>query len=224
MAGFRVLIADDHPVVRVGVRNMLASEPAIKVVGEAGDGEEALDLTQRITPDILLLDLSMPRLSGLDVLERLGAGSPSVKIILLTASITERETIQALQAGARGLIFKNSLTEQITDAIKAVATGAFWINGQSISDIAPVLRSLEHQIERESLKPERKNYRLTPREMEVIHSIVEGCGNRDIATQFKISEETVKRHLSNIFDKTGVSTRLELAMFAIAHELVKPDF
>jgi DNA-binding NarL/FixJ family response regulator len=224
ISGFRVLIADDHPVVRVGVRNMLASEPVIKVIGEAGDGEEALDLAQRIHPDILLLDISMPRLSGFDVLERLSSNSPAIKVILLTASITDQQTIQALQTGARGLILKNSLTEQITDAVKAVASGAYWVNGQPISDLYPVLAALERQIERECLKPERKNYRLTPREMDVIHSIVEGCSNRDIATQFKISEETVKRHLSNIFDKTGVSTRLELAMFAIAHELVTPEF
>lgn len=216
ISSVRVLIADDHPVVRVGVRNMLSSEPAIDVIAEAGDGDEALDLTRRLSPDVLLLDLAMPRLSGFDVLRHIMADSPTVKIILLTASITPQQIIEALNTGARGVILKDTLTERMPEAVMSVAAGDYWIDGKRVVNLVSAL----HDLEQKAVTPQRKTYGLTPREMEVVGCIVEGCSNRDIAQQFKLSEETVKRHLSNIFDKTGVSTRLELAMFAIAHELV----
>ncbi|MGC8548823.1 MAG: response regulator [Acidobacteriaceae bacterium] len=218
ISSVRVLIADDHPVVRVGVRNMLASEPIIDVIAEAGDGDEALDLTKRLSPDVLLLDISMPRLSGFDVLRRIMDDSPTVKIILLTAGITPQQIIEALQTGARGVILKNTITDRMSEAVMSVAAGDYWIGGKRVVNLVAAL----HDLEQKAAKPERKTYGLTPREMEVVGCIVEGCSNRDIAQQFHLSEETVKRHLSNIFDKTGVSTRLELAMFAIAHELVSP--
>jgi DNA-binding NarL/FixJ family response regulator len=219
ISSVRVIIADDHPVVRVGVRNMLSSEPVIDVIAEAGDGDEALDLTNRLAPDVLLLDISMPRLSGLDVLPRIMDGSPTVKIILLTAGITTQQIIEALQTGARGIILKNTMTDRMSEAVMSVASGDYWIGGKRVVNLVAAL----HDLEQKAAKPERKTYGLTPREMEVVGCIVEGCSNRDIAQQFHLSEETVKRHLSNIFDKTGVSTRLELAMFAIAHELVTPN-
>jgi two-component system, NarL family, nitrate/nitrite response regulator NarL len=215
----RVLIADDHPVVRVGVRNILAGESAIQVIGEAGDGEEALDQTTRLSPDILLLDIAMPRLSGFDVMRRIVADAPEVKIILLTASISTQQTMEALKAGARGVILKNSLTEHMTEALLAVKLGNYWIDGKRVINLTTAM----HELSEKAAKSGHKTYGLTPREMEVVGCIVEGCSNKDIAKQFKLSEETVKRHLSNIFDKTGVSTRLELAMFAIAHELLTPD-
>ncbi len=214
----RVLIADDHPVVRVGVRNMLYSEPLIQIVGEAGDGNTALELATHLTPDVLLVDIAMSRLSGLQVLQRISAHAPAVKVILFTASITTPQIIEALQNGARGIVLKNSLTDHMIDAIKAVAAGSYWINGKSVPNPAPLIEELKQG----GAAPKREIYRLTPREMEVVTCIVEGCSNRDIASQFNISQETVKRHISNIFDKTGVSTRLELALFAIAHELVRP--
>lgn len=217
--GVRVLIADDHPVVRVGVRNILAGESAIQVVGEAGDGEEALEQTTRLTPDILLLDIAMPRLSGFEVLRKLVADTPAIKIILLTASISTQQTMEALKAGARGVILKNALTEHMTEALLAVKMGNYWIDGKRVVDLATAM----HQLSEKAARSGHKTYGLTPREMEVVGCITEGCSNKDIANQFHLSEETVKRHLSNIFDKTGVSTRLELAMFAIAHELISPN-
>lgn len=214
----RVLIADDHPVVRLGVRNMLHADSLIQIVGEAGDGNTALDLAIHLTPDVLLLDITMSRLSGLEVLQRISAHAPAIKVVLFTASITTQQIIEALQTGARAIVLKNSIPDQLIEAIKTVAAGSYWINGKSIPNLAPVLQELKQ----EDAAPKRKIYHLTPREMEVVTCIVEGCSNRDIASQFSISQETVKRHISNIFDKTGVSTRLELALFAIAHELVTP--
>ena len=215
----RVLIADDHPVVRVGVRNILAGESTIQVIGEAGDGEEALEQTTRLSPDILLLDIAMPRLSGFDVLRRVVADAPSVKIIMLTGNISTQQVMEALKAGAQGVILKNSLTEHMTEALLSVKMGNYWIDGKRVVNLSTAM----HQLSEKVAKSGHNTYGLTPREMEVVGCIVEGCSNKDIAKRFKLSEETVKRHLSNIFDKTGVSTRLELAMFAIARELITPN-
>ena len=215
----RILLADDHPVVRIGVRNMLRAEDHFDVVGEASDGDEAITQTLELLPDILLLDLSMPRMPGLEAMRAIMSGSPRVKILLLTATISTQQIIEALQIGARGIVTKDALIDQLTSAIEAVMQGDYWINGQRVVNLVGAL----HDLMQKAAVPERKTYGLTPRELEVVGCIVEGCSNRDIAKQFSISEETVKRHLSNIFDKTGVSTRLELALFAIAHQLVMPQ-
>jgi two-component system nitrate/nitrite response regulator NarL len=215
----RIVLADDHPVVRIGVRNMLAGDEHVEVVGEAGDGDEAITQTLDLLPDVLLLDLAMPRLPGLEAMRSIMSGSPSVKIILLTSQISTQQIIEALQIGARGIVLKDALADHLTEAIFSVASGDYWIGGKRVVNLVGAL----HDLMQKATTPERKTYGLTPREMEVVGCIVEGCSNRDIARQFSLSEETVKRHLSNIFDKTGVSTRLELAMFAIAHHLVNPN-
>jgi two-component system nitrate/nitrite response regulator NarL len=213
----RILLADDHPVVRIGVRNMLKAEGNFEVVGEVSDGDEAITQTLELLPDILLLDLYMPRLPGLEAMRAIMSGSPRVKILLLTSTITTQQVIEALQIGARGIVTKDALIDQLTGAIASVMNGDYWINGRRVVNLVGAL----HELMQAAAVPERKTYGLTPRELEVVGCIVEGCSNRDIAKQFTISEETVKRHLSNIFDKTGVSTRLELALFAIAHQLIR---
>lgn len=215
----RILLADDHPVVRIGVRNMLQSDRAFEVVGECGDGDEAITQTLELLPDILLLDLYMPRLPGLEAMRAIMSGSPTVKIVLLTSTISTQQIIEALQIGARGIVLKDALADHLTSAIRAVVGGDYWIGGKRVVNLVGAL----HELMQKAAIPDRKTFGLTPREMEVVGCIVEGCSNRDIAKQFSLSEETVKRHLSNIFDKTGVSTRLELAMFAIAHHLVNPE-
>jgi two-component system, NarL family, nitrate/nitrite response regulator NarL len=212
----RIVIADDHPVVRIGVKNMLQSDAGLDVIGEASDGDEAITGTLELLPDILLLDLQMPRLPGLEAMRAIMSGSPTVKILLLTSTITTQQIIEALQIGARGIVLKDALADHLTTAIRAVSSGDYWIGGKRVVNLVGAL----HELMQQAAVPERKTYGLTPRELEVVGCIVEGCSNRDIAKQFSISEETVKRHLSNIFDKTGVSTRLELALFAIAHQLV----
>jgi two-component system nitrate/nitrite response regulator NarL len=215
----RILLADDHPVVRIGVRNMLKAEGTFDVVGEASDGDEAITQTLELLPDILLLDLYMPRLPGLEAMRAIMSGSPRVKILLLTSTITTQQIIEALQIGARGIVLKDALVDHLTTAIRSVVGGDYWIGGKRVVNLVGAL----HELMQQAAVPERKTYGLTPRELEVVGCIVEGCSNRDVAKQFAISEETVKRHLSNIFDKTGVSTRLELALFAIAHQLVLPQ-
>jgi DNA-binding NarL/FixJ family response regulator len=216
-APVRIVVADDHPVVRFGVRNMLESEPGFEIVGEAEDGDIAITQTLELEPDVLLLDVQMPRLPGLEAMRAIMDRSPRVKIILLTSTISTQEVIEALQIGARGIILKDSVAGDLAMAMRAVLSGDYWIGGERVMNLVAALNNLMKEA---SSVPEKKTYGLTPRELDVVTCIVEGCSNKDVARQFTISEETVKRHLSNIFDKTGVSTRLELALFAIAHKLV----
>jgi DNA-binding NarL/FixJ family response regulator len=218
LANIRIVVADDHPVVRFGVKNMLMNEPGFEVVGEAEDGDDAITQTLELEPDILLLDLAMPRLPGLEAMRAIMAKSPRVKIVMLTSTISTQQIIEALQIGARGIVLKDSVAGDLSQAMRAVLSGDYWIGGERVANLLRALHELQAQA---AAIPERKTYGLTPRELEVVGCIVEGCSNRDIAKQFTISEETVKRHLSNVFDKTGVSTRLELALFAIAHKLVE---
>jgi two-component system nitrate/nitrite response regulator NarL len=220
VAPIRVVVADDHPVVRFGVKNMLESEPGFEVVGEAEDGDIAITETLELEPDILLLDVQMPRLPGLEALRAIMSKSPRVKIIMLTSTISTQQIIEALQIGARGIVLKDAVAGDLSKSMRAVLSGDYWIGGERVVNLVAALNELMKQA---AAAPEKKTYGLTPRELEVVTCIVEGCSNKDVAKQFSISEETVKRHLSNIFDKTGVSTRLELALFAIAHKLVTLD-
>jgi DNA-binding NarL/FixJ family response regulator len=217
MANIRIVVADDHPVVRFGVKTMLVNHPGFEVVGEAEDGDRAMTQTIELEPDILLLDLLMPGLPGLEAMRAIIAKSPRVKVMLLTSTISLQQVIEALQIGARGIILKNSLADDLPKALGAVLSGDYWIGGERVANLLQALHELMAQA---AAIPGRKTFGLTHRELEVVTCIVEGCSNRDIAKQSSISEETVKRHLSNIFDKTGVSTRLELALFAIAHKVI----
>jgi DNA-binding NarL/FixJ family response regulator len=203
--------------VRFGVKNILTSDIGFTVVGEAEDGDVAITETLDKEPDILLLDLQMPRLPGLEAMRAIMSRSPRVKIVLLTSTISTQQVIEALQIGARGIVLKDAVSGELSEALRAVISGDYWINGQRVVNL---LKALHDLMQKAAAVPEKKTYGLTPRELEVVTCIVEGCSNKDIAKQFTISEETVKRHLSNVFDKTGVSTRLELALFAIAHKLV----
>jgi two-component system, NarL family, nitrate/nitrite response regulator NarL len=216
----RLVVADDHPVVRFGVKNMLMADPGFEVVAEAEDGDVAITQVLEHEPDILLLDVQMPRLPGLEAMRAIMSRSPRVKIILLTSTISTQQIIEALQIGARGIVLKDSVAGDLGESIRAVASGDYWIGGERVVNLVMALHGL---MQKAAAQPERKTFGLTPRELEVVGCIVEGCSNKDVARQFNISEETVKRHLSNIFDKTGVSTRLELALFAISHKLVASD-
>jgi two-component system, NarL family, nitrate/nitrite response regulator NarL len=215
----RIIVADDHPVVRFGVKNMLMAEPGFEIVAEAEDGDVAIQQTIEHEPDVLLLDLLMPRLPGLEAMRAIMSKAPRVKIILLTSTVSTQQIIEALQIGARGIVLKDAVAGDLSEAIMAVVGGDYWIGGERVVNLLQALHGL---MARAAAAPEKRTFGLTPRELEVVQCIVEGCSNKDIAKQFNISEETVKRHLSNTFDKTGVSTRLELALFAISHKLVAP--
>jgi len=214
-----VLIADDHPFVRLGVRTLLTGQPDFRVVGEATDGDEAVRLADQHKPDVLVLDLAMPRLPGLDALREVTAGTASVKTILLTSTIDSRQVLEALQLGARGVVLKDAVTDDLVHAIRAVANGQHWLGGRVVTNLVQVLKELMAA----ATPVPQKTFGLSPRELEVVALVVEGGTNKDIGSELGISEETVKRHLTNIFDKAGVSSRLELAMFALNHGLSRPQ-
>jgi two-component system nitrate/nitrite response regulator NarL len=211
----RILIADDHPIFRDGLKRLLESEHGFRVVGEACDGIEAVELVRKLNPEILLLDLAMPRRAGIEALRDLSTETVPVRVILLTAAAEKEQIVEALQLGARGVVLKDSATQILLKSIRAVMDGEYWVGRESVSNLVQYLRSLIGS----GTTSRRSRYGLTPRELEIISAVVAGYANREIAEHFKISEDTVKHHLSNIFDKLGVSTRLELALFAVNQAL-----
>jgi two-component system nitrate/nitrite response regulator NarL len=214
----RVLIADDHPIFRDGLRRLLEAESRCVVIGEACDGAEAVKLVRQLKPDILLLDLAMPRHPGLEALREMNASSAPnlVRIILLTAAAEKNQIVEALQLGARGVVLKDSATQLLLKSIDTVMAGEYWVGRESVSNLVQYLRNL---VQSSGEEARQKKFGLTPRELEIVSAVVAGYANKEIAEYFKISEDTVKHHLSNIFDKLGVSTRLELALFAVNQSL-----
>jgi two-component system nitrate/nitrite response regulator NarL len=213
----RILIADDHPIFRDGLRRLLEAEPKFTVIGEACDGAEAVKLARQLKPDIMLLDLAMPRHPGLEALREMNSNTgPSVRIILLTAAAEKNQIVEALQLGARGVVMKDSATQLLLKAIDTVMSGEYWVGRESVSNLVQYLRTL---VQSSGEEARQRKFGLTPRELEIVSAVVAGYANKEIAEYFKISEDTVKHHLSNIFDKLGVSTRLELALFAVNQSL-----
>ena len=214
----RIVIADDHTIFRDGLRRLLEAEPELQVVAEAADGNDAVNHVRQLSPDILLLDLAMPRMPGMDVLRDLSTDGNQVhtKIIVLTAAVERLEIVQALQLGARGVVMKEAATQLLMKAIRTVMAGQYWIGREAVGDIVEFLRT------NPSGEKQPRNYGLTKREMDILTTIVAGLSNKEIARRFSLSEDTVKHHLTNIFDKVGVASRLELALFAINNRLAEP--
>jgi two-component system nitrate/nitrite response regulator NarL len=213
-AAVRIVIADDHPIFRDGLKGLLESEPGFTVVGEAADGVEAVRVTQTLRPDVLLLDVAMPRMSGLDTLSALSG--LSTRVIILAASISEGGVLKAIQLGARGVVLKEAATRQLLEGIHRVVCGKYVVGDGAVECLA---EALQNPVPGQNAK----RFNLTRRELDIIAAIVAGQSNKEIADHLSISVQTVKHHLTSIFDKTGASSRLELASFAFSHRLVADD-
>lgn len=211
----RVVVADDHPIFRDGLCRLLDAEEDIAVVGQARTGAECVALVEKLKPDVVLLDLKMPGPGGLEVLSELGGAKSRVLTIVLTASEDERDYVEAVRRGARGVILKQAATERLLEGIRKVHRGEMWIDPRVAAE---VMRAVTRPAQEAAARNEQG---LTARELEIISFVTQGFRNKEIADKLSISEQTVKNHLHNIFDKLGVSDRLELALHAIHHKIGK---
>ena len=207
-----IAIVDDHAIFRDGLRKLLEAEGSFELVGEASDGVEAIELVRSLMPDVLLLDLNMPRLGGLDALSEVIKATPAVRAIILAASVDRREIVRALRLGARGIVLKSAATQLLYKCIQAVVAGEVWVGRESVPELVDALEEIDapHKSRTASLA------NLTDRERQIVAAIVGGASNRDVAQALSVSEQTIKNHLSRIFEKCGVSNRTELAVLAAA--------
>jgi DNA-binding NarL/FixJ family response regulator len=207
----RVLIVDDHAVVREGLRAFLALQDGVEIVGEAGDGEEALAQAQQLRPDVILMDLVMPGLDGVGAMRRLRAEGPSARVIVLTSFLDDERLLPAIQAGAAGYLLKNAEPAELIMAIRAAH------RGDAVIDPTVAAR-LVHAISTDTPQPAEGN--LTPREREVLALIAGGRSNKRIALELGISEKTVKAHVGRLLAKLGVADRTQAALLAVQRGLV----
>jgi len=212
-----IVISDDHALFREGLRKLLDAEPGMHIVGEAVDGEETIKVVGQLKPHILLLDLSLPKMSGLEVLVELSKLGIDTRTIMLTAGIEREQVVEALQLGVRGIVLKHSALQVLLKSIRCVNEGQYWVGQEGVSDLIHALRRMKPS---GNVSRPGRHFGLSSREMQVIALIVAGYTNKDLARELGISENTAKHHLTNIFDKLGVSNRLELVLYAVDHGLV----
>ena len=226
----RVFLADDESLFRASLRQLLAVppnvlqdvygvnvDPGFEVVGEAGSGEDVVRLVQSAPPDLLLLDLCMPRMSGLEALRELASCRDRMRIILLAGQIDRSQLVSAVRLGVRGLLLKDAPTEVLFEAIMCVMGGQYWLGQSLVSDLLEIVRPL---IQSAGMTGNGASSRLTPREQQVLRMVVAGHSNKEIAQQWTVSEETIKHHLTRMFGKVGAANRVELAMLATSQGLL----
>ena len=220
----RIVVADDHPIFRDGLCKLLALEEDFEVVAQAQDGREVLDVLQQYEPDILLLDLKMPGLDGLGTLQRLQAARNRTRVIVLTASDDKNEFVQAMKLGTSGIVLKQTATDLLIKSIRKVHAGEIWLDSHTTAAVIRQFVSADEMAAPPQAAPagtprERERSPLSQREREIVGLVAQGFKNKEMAEKMFISEQTVKNHLHNIFDKLGVSDRLELALYAIHNNL-----
>ncbi len=210
-----VLLADDHSMVREGLKQLLELDGDIKIIGEAGTGEKCLELIHVLNPDVVLLDINMPDLNGLEVLEKLRSSGNKQKVLILTIHNEVEYLMRAVEIGVSGYLLKDSDSSVLKEAIYAVNNGETFID----ETLTPLLKEQRYlkELQREARS---KDKLLSTREIEVLCALAEGLYNKEIASKLQISEKTVKNHVSNIFKKIGVSDRTQAAVYAIRHKFV----
>jgi DNA-binding NarL/FixJ family response regulator len=214
----RVLVVDDHALFRRGLEMVLEQEPDIEVVGEASDGTEAVEVATETTPDVVLMDVRMPRRGGIDACTAIKDAVPSTKIIMLTISDEEADLYDAIKAGAMGYLLKEISIEEVASAIRAVHGGQSLISPSLASKL---LNEFASMIKRPDERQQVPTPRLTDREMEVLRLVAKGLNNRDIAKQLYISENTVKNHIRNILEKLQLHSRMEAVVYAVREKLLE---
>jgi len=216
MARIRVLVADDHAIVREGVRMILAKEPDIEVIGEAGDGQQALDLAATLRPQVVIMDISMPGMGGIEATQRLRAAQPDVQVLALTMHEDETYVFQLLRAGAAGYVLKRAAAQDLVQAVRAAARGEAFLYPSVARKV------VEDYLKRVETGEERERYDgLTAREKEILTLIAQGLSNHQIAEQLYISIKTVQTHRAHILEKLGLHDRTELVRYAIRKGLIE---
>lgn len=213
----RVLVVDDHALFRRGLEIVLAQEEDIQVVGEAGDGAEAVDKAADLLPDIVLMDVRMPKRGGIEACTSIKEVAPSAKIIMLTISDEEADLYDAIKAGATGYLLKEISTDEVATAIRAVADGQSQISPSMASKLLTEFKSMIQRTDERRLVPPR----LTDRELEVLKLVATGMNNRDIAKELFISENTVKNHVRNILEKLQLHSRMEAVVYAMREKILE---
>lgn len=208
----RIVIAVGHKLFQEGLRLILGAESTIEIVGMANNGIQAIDMISDLNPDLVILDMALPELNGLEILPIIKQKNPETRCLILTDTRDERTTIKAIRAGAKGYLSKNTNTSDIIKAIRVVCQGEFWIERKIVN------KFLNGEIDPESSKEDRRANQLaslTPREQDVLRALIKGASNKEIAYELFISEKTVKSHLNQVFRKLNVSRRLEAILSAI---------
>jgi len=216
----RVAIADDHAVVRQGLRTFLELQDGMDVVGEAADGEEAVALVERTAPDVVLLDLVMPRVDGLEAIRRIRECAPATRVLVLTSFADDRTVLPAVRAGAAGYLLKDVQPPELAEAIRTVHAGEALLAPTVATMLVEQLAAEDGAATGPGGAPSNAPSHLTPRELEVLAEIARGRANKAIAFDLGVSERTVKTHVSNILGKLGFSDRTQAAVYAVEHGLV----
>ena len=208
----RIVVADGHPLFTLGVRALLGREPGFEVVGDADDGEEALAVLQKHRPDVLLLDLALGGIHGLEVLRRLVAMDLPTRTVIVTAAIDRADLRTALMRGAQGVLLKHLASDLLVKCVRQIMNGEYWIGRDCVGDLIDAMRNPSSREESSVL---------SHRERDIVSAVIKGASNKDIAWQLGLGEQTVKNHLRRIFAKLRVANRVELAVHAMEHQLTE---